>query len=397
MKMGLGLGMSKKTDVSISSDFTSAIPSGFVYTRNDAVTTYRDSSGIMRVAAIDAPPFDHTAAGVPLGLRFQPGATNKITAYNASPTDTTGITKIGAGAAGMVLSIVDDTAALTAAGLQSVGNAKVIKIDNTSGGGDAGISFSGTSGNTNSHVMSMYYRTETGGAGYISTTNGNGVTVFSHSASYSRLSSAAFTAASNDQMAILVSNTKIAYIVLPQFEESAILTDPIIVAGSAGTRAAPLLNRSQVWFSEAGGFSMKYRDEYPRQAVGGLECLFHLGDGINDRQTVFKGTGGDLLFKTFSGGSDTLDYTFDADALAAGPQGVGMGWKSDLVRCAVNGIEVNTNATVTLPTSYDFGLSIGTYEGSLFPTNLWLESVTLFRRFPSTAQLEAATRTILEV
>ena len=108
----------------------------------------------------------------------------------------------------MVLSIVDDTAALTAAGLQSVGNAKVIKIDNTLGGADAGILFSGTAGNTNSHVMSMYYRTETGGAGYISTTNGNGVTVFSHSASYARFSSAAFTAAADDQMAILVSDTK---------------------------------------------------------------------------------------------------------------------------------------------------------------------------------------------
>ena len=112
---------------------------------------------------------------------------------------------------------------------------------------------------------------------------------------------------------------------------------------------------------------MTYRDEYPRQAVGGLECLFHIGDGINDRQTVFKGTGGICCSKPSPAALTRWTIPLTRTLWPPGRRASAWDGKSDLIRCTVNGIEVNTNATVTLPTSYDFGLSIGTYEGSLFP------------------------------
>ena len=63
---------------------------------------------------------------------------------------------------------------------------------------------------------------------------------------------------------------------------------------------------------------------------------FHIGDGINDRQTVFKGTGG-FAVQNLLGGSDPLDYTLDVTLWPPGRRA--SAWDgSDLIRCVVNGL-----------------------------------------------------------
>ncbi|TXH10053.1 MAG: hypothetical protein E6R04_06375 [Spirochaetes bacterium] len=396
MSLLLPFGIGKKI---VTERFSSSLPPAWAYTRNDAVTTYRDSSGVMRVAGVNAPPIDHTSAGVALGLRIQPGTTNKLTSANATIT-TTGTYIV---ASGGTFSTPSDTAALTAAGLQSVGNGHVYKIANATGS-DIAVYWAVTTGNTNAHSISMYARTESDVSGinpYIFLTdfggNNNGQKTF-YGTAYQRVTSEGITPTnSNQRLALIVPTGQTVYFLLAQMEALSYATDPVITTdGAAGTRAAPLLKRSALWFSKNGGFAIKYRDDAPRSPASVLDCLFHVGEA-NNRYDIFKGTGGDVLYRAFNGGSDTINYDFDGDALAAGPQSVGMGWKEGLVRCAINGVQVNTNDSVTLPASFTFGASIGMFESSLFPANIWLETATLFRRFPSKAQIEAATRTTLEV
>lgn len=82
---------------------------------------------------------------------------NKITAKTANPVDTTGVTKSGDAAA--VLSVVDDAAALAAAGLSATcSSGKVYKLDNSAGTGISYVVVAGLTGNTNVHTFSLYVR-----------------------------------------------------------------------------------------------------------------------------------------------------------------------------------------------------------------------------------------------
>ena len=169
------------------------------------------------------------------GLLIEEARTNKCTNYNANPTDTTNVAKSGDAAA--TLTVVDDTAALLAAGLQNiVTSGKVYKLDNSAGGSGAIVTITGQVGNTNKHSISIYVRGS--GSGFAQLSGGEGSLAITYTSSYVKRTSANITpGASTRQFQITASAGAVVYFILTQLEEGAFVTSPIVVAGSSAARA----------------------------------------------------------------------------------------------------------------------------------------------------------------
>jgi len=158
-----------------------------------------------------------------------PTRTNKCTCRKINPVGTSGVVKSGDAAA--VLSVVDDSIALAAAGLDKVcTSGKVYKLDNSGGSTDAFAECQGTAGNTNPHTSSAYVR----GSGVVGIrkTNIAGAGEFSASltSTFTRIADAGNAAATVSVCAVRAALGAIAYFILPQLEEGAFRTDPIITA-----------------------------------------------------------------------------------------------------------------------------------------------------------------------
>jgi len=153
-----------------------------------------------------------------------PTRTNKCTCRKTNPTDTTNLTKSGDAAA--VLSVVDDTAALAAAGLDKIcTSGKVYKLDNSAGITAAQVVNSVT-GNTNPHSVSVYQR---GGSGFLDTNQSPGRLTFTASTDYARTCATNITPAdAGKPWRVQADAGQTIYFILPQLEEGAFCTDPII-------------------------------------------------------------------------------------------------------------------------------------------------------------------------
>jgi len=164
------------------------------------------------------------------GYLSEPARTNKCTCRKANPVDTTGLTKSGDAAA--VLSVVDDTAALTAAGLigrtdSPCTSGKVYKLDNSLGTINADATVAGTTANVNVHSMSMFARA-TGGSGGGLNISGGGQYSGTVNSTYAKLTKENFVPPSTTQSLKAVATAgSIVYFILPQLEEGAFATSPI--------------------------------------------------------------------------------------------------------------------------------------------------------------------------
>jgi hypothetical protein len=243
---GLGLGVSLRGDVggvgadgglslnfsaqryALSGPYVRAFPSGWSFTR--ASTAYAQTpSGAWVAFAADAPRITER------GLLIETAITNKVTCENANPTVTTGLTTNGDVAA--VLSVVSDTAALAAAGLDAICTAgNVFELDNTLGVGTAGAVTTGMTGNTNPHTVSLYARmvSGTGTLRFIGADQGDLST-----SGYARAAAEGLTPTANTSVFGLrvAAGAKVRFILL-QMEERATVSSPVVTAGSTATRAA---------------------------------------------------------------------------------------------------------------------------------------------------------------
>jgi len=163
------------------------------------------------------------------GYLSEPARTNKCTCRKANPVDTTNIEKYGDAAA--VLSVVDDTAALAAAGLSGVcTSGKVYDADNTLGTTDSWFSFNGYTGNTNTHSGSVFARLASGSlqilvgpsSSYSSYECGS-----TSSSAYTYMSGYFTPADTTRRLRITVKAGCRARFILPQLEEGAFSTSPI--------------------------------------------------------------------------------------------------------------------------------------------------------------------------
>jgi len=164
------------------------------------------------------------------GPLIEPARTNKVTCRKSEPVDTTNITKAGDAAA--VLSVVDDTAALEAAGLSDIcTSGMVYKLDNSAGTTDARANISGATGNINQHCPSCYIRITGREEKYPSLRISNGTPVPGYDTAvstgyicktigYSEVSSSAI-------LQVWATPGAIVYFILPQLEEGAFVTSPI--------------------------------------------------------------------------------------------------------------------------------------------------------------------------
>lgn len=217
-----------------------SLPTGFTYARSDSVATYRNSSGAMVQAAANEVRFDHTAAGVALGVLMEESRTNKCTAYNLNPTDMTGLTKGGNVTA--TATIVSDSAKLAERGY-NFGNGNVLEINNTLGGsGTAYVDVDGTYANTNLHSLSCVVYVVAGSNCYIADSGGANVVTSTDNAGYARIVSENITPGSTTRKLRLAAPIGCrGRFILFQMEEGATATSPIIVAGASATRALAAL------------------------------------------------------------------------------------------------------------------------------------------------------------
>jgi hypothetical protein len=157
------------------------------------------------------------------GVLTVPSRTNKCTCRKANPVDTSNIIKSGDAAA--VLSVVDDTAALAAAGLDKIcTSGKVYKLDNSGGVSEALANCLGSVGNTNVHSLMVFAKAS--GEAYIRFSTG-GVAV-AMSASYTKvLNENIIPGNTGAVLQIRALAGAVVYFILPQLEESPYCTPPI--------------------------------------------------------------------------------------------------------------------------------------------------------------------------
>ena len=170
------------------------------------------------------------------GPLIEPARTNKVTCRKSNPVDTTNITKSGDDAA--VLSVVDDSAALAAAGLSDIcTSGKVYKLDNSAGAAEAYANFGGTTGNTNAHYGLCYMRAPTAAFGFLQAagtgaSGDSGVVFTATTGSYNGtvyvpFSFAITAGATSNFMRLRANAGAIVYFILPKLEEGAFTTSPI--------------------------------------------------------------------------------------------------------------------------------------------------------------------------
>lgn len=188
------------------------------------------------------PRFDTSDPLKAPGWLCEPARTNKVTCRKSNPIDTTNLTK--GGDAASVLSVVDDTAALTAAGLIGVCSlGKVYKLDNSAGTTEARILSGASVAGANS--ISAYVKGETGKIG--ASGSAAHLTAFAASGIYIRVKSENKTLVDGNQFDLRVDAGAVVYFILPQLEEGAFCTSPICKAADGSdpltslTRAGTVL------------------------------------------------------------------------------------------------------------------------------------------------------------
>lgn len=267
---------------------TASLPSVFTYARNDTVATVRNASGKLLASVADAPRIDHTVAGMPLGMRIEGSRQNKITVYNASPVDTTGLT-IASGTP--VLSIVTDASALTAAGLDQTGNGNVFRIDNSGAGTTCDVDFDGTTGNTNPHSFSIWARETTGAIARLKRGGSGSNTVTIAGSSYARYKLENETpSSSTNKLRVQVNAGGIVYCILPQLEEAVFCSSEIITSGAAATRqrddlTIASLDTKSFWNISQGYLLARYR---PAGSNGADQYPLSVHDGSSSNTIGFR-------------------------------------------------------------------------------------------------------------
>ena len=190
------------------------------------------------------------------GLLIEGSIRNKNANYNANPTNTTGLTLGGDPSA--TLSVANDTAALATAGLQNiVTSGMVYKLDNSAGTAVASAQISGGTGNTNTHVGSVYIRVDSGSYNLRLSSSGSSFGSGSNTAYIRKLwgGSGTFNPPNGSTLMNIRANAgSVVYFILNQLEESSFASSLIVVAGAAATREADNFTiPAGTWYSSTAG------------------------------------------------------------------------------------------------------------------------------------------------
>jgi hypothetical protein len=162
----------------------------------------------------------------PFGYSNWPARTNKVTCRKFNPVDTTNFVPFDET---ITVTVVDDVAAIAAAGLQGIcTTGKVYEITSVT---SQIVNISGPTGNTNQHSYSAYIRVVSGaGGGYVALSGaggGVGPSEMITSSAYAKAISSIAAPSSTAVMRIYCSVGTTLRVILPQLEEGAFATPPI--------------------------------------------------------------------------------------------------------------------------------------------------------------------------
>ncbi len=216
-----------------------------------------------------------------LGYLAEGQATNKVTARKANPTDTTNMFK--AGDAASILSVVDDSAALAAAGLSGIcTSGKVYKLDNSAGTVNAYMQFFGPTGNTNVHVVSAHVRAVGGSVDARVRSNNLAGAAVPPGNGYVRASISFTPSGTGDVLWVQASPGQVTYAILPGLEEGSYATS--VIAGdtlAAVTRLADSLSHAMAGPPEG---TVVVRGRTAKGAS--TQTLLQWDDGTNNNRLI---------------------------------------------------------------------------------------------------------------
>jgi hypothetical protein len=339
------------------------------WTRNNAVTDSVDAVDLTRAGSVlmlGPDGYEEFAAGElaridGIGAQVAPARANKCENWNANPVDLTGVSKSGDAAS--VLSVVDDSAALVAAGLSNIcTSGMVYKLDNSAGTTNAIAQFSGGTGNTNSHVVSAFMRGSGIAKPQLSAVGASNATMTND---YMRIDRAITPTAGTNLMTILASPGAVVYFILNQLEEGSFATPPIITTGAAASRAGDLLTADLTGKLEYGvaGF-IKVDIKHPSVAST-FPRIFEFNNGAGSsvtRLSISRSASGTIRLAQIDGG--TTRASLDLGAWTLGERTIAFAFSNGF---AAGGI-VGGNVFTAAPTVYVAPTSLGV-GGVGFTTN----------------------------
>lgn len=388
----LGRGISPAASVPFAKrfDLTSALSPEITFERASS-GTYTDSTGMLRQASTDIPRFNHNAEGNKLGLMIESAATNKTAAENANPADLTGLTVTTPGTG--TAAIVDDSAALAAAGLDGVcTSGKVLHLDNSADGSNSlTLTVDGTVGNTNNHSWSFYYRSV--GANRVARLKPNAASIdVDHSETYTRFTHENDTPdGTTRKFVLLVDPGEEVYLILWQMEEGAFCTSPILTHGATATRQADRAYIEGItacpWFDETQGY-LACRYDLPRiPDADTYMAVLHDGSTANTMGLRLDASDHDVRAYVRAASVNVFTLSNDDTHTAPGLHAAGITWSAADITVLSGG-----KAVQIVPGALPSGLNrleIGARNGGASPLYGHIQSIEIGKTPLSTKALGA--------
>lgn len=345
-----------------------------------------NSAGL--IVAATTPRFDYNPVTLaPLGFLVEEARTNKATNENANPV-TDAAWAIG-GDVAATLTVVDDTAALAAAGLNGVcTSGKVYKFDNSAGVGFAFIIQAATTGNTNKHSISVYARTT--GTANIEIAGGLGAVNLPVGAAYVRTKSENITpGSSSGKMAIVALAGAVVYFVLNDMEEGAFCTSVIVTAGAAVTRSADSAVMTGTnfsdWFNPAEGtFAPEFT--YGGDLVTSTAMSANDNTSNNILEVAGTNSGGVGPYAEVRVGGVVQASMSDGNAIANTTYKTAFRYRANDFSFSHSGRSCVTDAAGTIPSVSQLAIGNRLASSSF---NGWIRRLPYYRRGLSDAQLQA--------
>lgn len=324
-------------------------------------------------------------------------STNKCTNFNANPTDLTNVTKGGDAAA--TLTVVDDSAALAAAGLDQVcSSGKVYKLDNSAGSSDATAQPAGQTGNTNQHTVSAFWRGS--GTGIIRLAG----TVLASKpipSAYERTVAENVTPVDAFRNAFVVASPgAVIYFILNQLEESDTVSTPIVVAGSSVTRPADvtasvvasraadiaeITDLSLInWNASEGTFYIEASK--PSDNVFGSDTLLYVNDGTDNNRIWVRYSGTAIDAVITAGGVTQVDFPGFTVGDHTATIRIGVSFKNNEAKLSINGTVPQEDLSLTLPTVTQ--MLLGSRLSNLEFLNGYIKEI---RYYPTIKDVQALT------
>jgi hypothetical protein len=374
-------------------DFATAIA---LTTTVDADGAYRNSYGKLIQATVNTPRLDHDADGTPRGLALDGARINKVTARKHNPTDTTNVTLDNATNGLATLTVVQDVAALAAAGLDLLcTNGNVYQLDNSLGDDDALATLT-TVGNTNAHSFQAFVRA--GGSGSDPSLGLNqvaGTEAFDNTA-YELVKAENITPSDSARVpSITAPAGRIVWFILPCLEEATFSsrypipgsTTASVTVSADQPRGGPTGGLPFTGFNASEGTFVVKGQTYSPEAV--IKTFFELNNNAtSERLLLYNDGAGNHTFVVTDGGAAQASITRPAAAAGTTFRGA-VAYKANDFAHGIDGGAPGTDTTGTVPAPDRFYLGHRVSSGS--PLYGHIERWTYFDRRISDARIMEVT------